>query len=62
MYKIGVIKGDGTGPEVIDEALKVLHATPFIFKIPRRKLILSMKIWILPIYGVQPSFTTSVAQ
>ncbi|RAP31293.1 3-isopropylmalate dehydrogenase [Candidatus Marinamargulisbacteria bacterium SCGC AG-414-C22] len=29
MYKIGVIKGDGTGPEVIDEALKVLNATPF---------------------------------
>tara|TARA_A100001015_G_scaffold24169_1_gene27304 strand:- start:6619 stop:7719 length:1101 start_codon:yes stop_codon:yes gene_type:complete len=29
MYKIAVIKGDGTGPEVIDEALKVLKATPF---------------------------------
>lgn len=26
MYKIGVIPGDGTGPEVVDEALKVLAA------------------------------------
>ncbi len=26
MYKIGVIGGDGTGPEVVAEALKVLHA------------------------------------
>ncbi|MAO16399.1 MAG: hypothetical protein CMH44_05900 [Muricauda sp.] len=42
--------------------IPVLHATPFIFKIPRRKLILSMKIWILPRYGVQSSFTPSVAQ
>ncbi|MCB4783546.1 MAG: 3-isopropylmalate dehydrogenase, partial [Sulfurovum sp.] len=25
-YKIGVIKGDGIGPEIIDEALKVLDA------------------------------------
>ena len=26
MYKIAVIPGDGTGPEVTDEALKVLSA------------------------------------
>jgi len=26
MHKIAVIPGDGTGPEVVDEALKVLHA------------------------------------
>ncbi len=26
MYKIAVIPGDGTGPEVVDEALKVLYA------------------------------------
>ncbi|MFH1732136.1 MAG: isocitrate/isopropylmalate family dehydrogenase, partial [Planctomycetota bacterium] len=26
MYKIAVIPGDGTGPEVVDEALKVLAA------------------------------------
>ena len=25
-YKIGVIKGDGIGPEIIDEAIKVLDA------------------------------------
>ena len=29
MYNIAVIKGDGTGPEVIDEALKVLNASTF---------------------------------
>ena len=29
MYKIAVIKGDGTGPEVINEALKVLKASSF---------------------------------
>ncbi len=29
MYKIAVIKGDGTGPEVINEALKVLQSTTF---------------------------------
>ena len=26
MYKIGTIPGDGTGPEVTDEAMKVLQA------------------------------------
>ena len=25
-YKIGVIKGDGIGPEIVDEAIKVLDA------------------------------------
>jgi len=25
-YKIGVIRGDGIGPEIIDEAIKVLDA------------------------------------
>ncbi len=25
-YKIGIIKGDGIGPEIIDEAIKVLDA------------------------------------
>ena len=25
-YRIGVIRGDGTGPEVVAEALKVLEA------------------------------------
>ena len=29
MHKIAIIKGDGTGPEVIDEALKVLKSTEF---------------------------------
>jgi 3-isopropylmalate dehydrogenase len=27
-HRIGVIRGDGTGPEVVDEALKVLDAVP----------------------------------
>ncbi|HGZ69982.1 MAG TPA: hypothetical protein ENK74_01130, partial [Nitratifractor sp.] len=27
MYKIGIIKGDGIGPEIIDEAINVLDAT-----------------------------------
>ncbi len=31
MYKIGVIPGDGTGPEVVDEGLKVLDALSKIF-------------------------------
>jgi 3-isopropylmalate dehydrogenase len=31
-YNIGLIKGDGIGPEVIDEALKVLSAAGFSFK------------------------------
>ena len=26
MYKIAVLPGDGTGPEVVDEGLKVLNA------------------------------------
>ena len=26
MYKIAVLPGDGTGPEVVDEGLKVLDA------------------------------------
>ena len=29
-YKIAVIPGDGTGPEVVNEALKVLDAAGFI--------------------------------
>ncbi len=28
-YKIGVIKGDGIGSEIIDEAIKVLDAVRF---------------------------------
>ena len=33
MFKIGVIKGDGTGPEVINEALKVCQATALNFEL-----------------------------
>jgi 3-isopropylmalate dehydrogenase len=33
MYKIAVIPGDGTGPEVINEGLKVLEAAARKFKI-----------------------------
>lgn len=29
--KIGVIKGDGIGPEIVDEALKVLDKTAGIY-------------------------------
>ena len=29
-YKIGVIKGDGIGPEIIDEAIKVLDAVSVV--------------------------------
>ncbi len=32
-YKIGVIKGDGIGPEIIDEALKVLDAVASVDKL-----------------------------
>ena len=34
MYKIGVIPGDGTGPEVVDEGLKVLGAASGRFGFP----------------------------
>ena len=34
MYKIAVIPGDGTGPEVVREGLKVLDAASKIFKFP----------------------------
>ena len=32
MYKIAVIPGDGTGPEVVDEGLKVLDAAGFKYE------------------------------
>jgi len=32
-YKIGVIKGDGIGPEIVDEAIKVLDAVAAVEKI-----------------------------
>ncbi len=33
MYKIGVIGGDGTGPEVVAEALKVLKSVEKKFNV-----------------------------
>jgi len=37
MYKIAVIPGDGTGPEVVNEGLKVLEAASDIFKFKYEK-------------------------
>jgi len=42
MYKIGIIKGDGIGPEIIDEAVNVLDAvsTKFGFELNYEEFLL----------------------
>lgn len=47
---IAVIKGDGIGPEIVDEALKVLDA---IAKKYNHTLIINILIWVgLPLINM----------
>ena len=48
-YKISVIKGDGIGPEIVDEAIKVLNAVS-------KKYAVADRTKLLTIYSSLPDF------